>query len=158
MLPEIYISNKLTKWGEQTFYQNRAAKTLTIEANPESIKEIPFVSFKGCNSLEEIIVPEGYESIGGEAFLSCAKVKKVDLPSTLATIGSSAFGTSAPDVIIVRAEVPPTVTNLNYYLFSPNCLESHRICPRRINRRIQGSRHVGIFYELQAADRIQRHH
>lgn len=124
MLPEIYISNKLTKWGEQTFYQNRAAKTLTIEANPESIKEIPFVSFKGCNSLEEIIVPEGYESIGGEAFLSCAKVKKVDLPSTLATIGSSAFGTSAPDVIIVRAEVPPTVTNLNYYLFSPNCLET----------------------------------
>lgn len=123
-LPEIYIPNKLTLWGEQSFYQNRAATKLTFEPYPEVIKEIPFVAFKNCSSLEEVIIPEGYETIGSDAFIGCTKVKKVDLPSTLKTMGASVFNSSAPSVVVVRASAPPTVTNMKYNLFSPNCHET----------------------------------
>mgnify|MGYP003290620219 CR=1 FL=1 len=42
--------------------------------------------FKGCTSLEEIVIPEGFEVIEYTAFLDCVNLKKITLPASLKVI------------------------------------------------------------------------
>ena len=48
-------------------------------------------AFFGCESLEEIRIPEGIVEIGKKTFAGCKKLKKVELPKTLIVIGEKAF-------------------------------------------------------------------
>jgi hypothetical protein len=42
---------------------------------PEGLREIPYQTFKGCDSLEEITIPSTVESIGEWAFEFCRTLR-----------------------------------------------------------------------------------
>lgn len=56
---------------------------------PNTLKEIR--GFKGCDSLEKVVIPASVEKIGGDAFRNCKNLKEVVLYDTLTSIGGGAF-------------------------------------------------------------------
>jgi hypothetical protein len=59
---------------------------------PEGLREIPYQTFKCCDSLEEIIIPSTVESIGDWAFEFCLRqLKNVHVLGRETRIATSAF-------------------------------------------------------------------
>lgn len=114
----VKISNKLEIWGGQAFYANRSLESVEFEPWPEVVKTIPSFSFQNSGSIKQLVIPEGYTAIGSYAFAGCTGVKSVDIGSTVETIDVAAFASVDPDIIVVRAAVPPEYTNQKYYMFS----------------------------------------
>ena len=59
--------------------------------NDKPIVEIGEYAFKGCDKLEEIIMPNTIETIGAQAFRDCSGLKKINLSTSLYSIGNKAF-------------------------------------------------------------------
>ena len=57
---------------------------------PSTLKSIPFQAFVTCNSLHQVILPEGVTTIAETAF-AWSGVTFITLPSTLTSIGLDAF-------------------------------------------------------------------
>ena len=66
------------------------------------MKEIDTVAFSGCESLTELILPEGLTKIGDGAFFEC-KSLCITLPKSIEFIGDSAFAKA--EVVRVPKEV-----------------------------------------------------
>ena len=49
-------------------------------------------SFHKCESLQEIVIPEGVKEIGKSAFESCTSLKRVVIPGSVTNIGQNDFG------------------------------------------------------------------
>ena len=63
-------------------------------------------SFRNCNNITSVVIPEGITSIGNYAFSSCAKLKTIIIPDTVDTIGNSAFNScSYLESIDIRGNV-----------------------------------------------------
>ena len=58
---------------------------------PGSLKNIGENTFRQCEKLTEIVLPEGIESIGAGAFSSCGGLKEAVLPGSLERIENDAF-------------------------------------------------------------------
>ncbi|HEX9059730.1 MAG TPA: leucine-rich repeat domain-containing protein, partial [Clostridia bacterium] len=58
---------------------------------PDNVKIIGEGAFKGCTSIEQIILPETITDIMDDAFKGCKKLKKLNFPSNLTNIGEYAF-------------------------------------------------------------------
>ena len=63
-------------------------KTMTVGAN---ITAIAPGAFRGCSSLEEIVLPSGLLSIGEFAFEGCSALKAIEIPAGVTEIGANAF-------------------------------------------------------------------
>lgn len=63
----------------------------TIVKVPDEARIIGKGAFKGCASIEEIILPETITSIMDTAFKGCRKLRKINFPSKLEYIGEYAF-------------------------------------------------------------------
>ena len=61
-------------------YSNRV-KNIEI---PESIKELDYIAFQSCTSLEEIIIPSNVTTIGKSAFSLCYSLEKIRYNATAA--------------------------------------------------------------------------
>ena len=61
--------------------------TLVIGA----VTKIGNMSFKFCETLSTVIIPDSVTSIGNEAFWFCSSLKKINLGSEITSIGDSAF-------------------------------------------------------------------
>ena len=57
---------------------------------PSSVKTIGDLAFYGCESLTEIVLPDGLTEIGREVFTKSG-LKSINIPSTVKKIGYSAF-------------------------------------------------------------------
>ena len=57
----------------------------------ERVEEICKEAFKGCDKLEEIVMPKKLKKIDSEAFQGCSSLTKLTLPSRVASIGRWAF-------------------------------------------------------------------
>ena len=65
--------------------------TLKYIKFPTKTNKILDFSFRGCNSLENIIIPEEVTSIGNSAFSSCTSLNSITIPQGVTSIGDSAF-------------------------------------------------------------------
>lgn len=67
-----------------------------------SYRTIGIMSFAGCESLENIVIPETFKTIGNYAFVDCTKLNSVTLNDGLKNIGSAAFNncTSLSEITI----------------------------------------------------------
>lgn len=90
---------------------------------PASLKQVTITgtdtikasAFRGCSSIEKIILPETIKSINNYAFADCSELKEINIPNTVTNIGNSAFAnTNLTDIII-----PVEVTSIGRYAF--NC-------------------------------------
>ncbi len=57
----------------------------------ERVKEICKEAFKGCDKLEEIVMPKKLKKIDSEAFQGCSSLTKLTLPDSVKSIGDGAF-------------------------------------------------------------------
>ena len=57
----------------------------------ERVEEICKEAFKGCDKLEEIVMPKKLKKIDSEAFQGCSSLTKLILPNSVRSIGDYAF-------------------------------------------------------------------
>ena len=79
-----------------------------------SYRTIGIMAFAGCESLENIVIPETFKTIGNYAFADCTKLNSVTLNDGLKNIGSAAFNncTSLSEITI-----PVSVKEMGYDAF-----------------------------------------
>ncbi|MBQ3497938.1 MAG: leucine-rich repeat protein [Clostridia bacterium] len=56
-----------------------------------SVCEIKDGAFSGCNSLEDITLPDSVKAIGAGAFYCCTNLKSINIPNGVTCIGDSTF-------------------------------------------------------------------
>ena len=82
---------------------------------PEGLTEIGKYSFENCINLEQIKIPETVETLGELAFYNCSALKNIELPEKLKTIGRQAFNHCSSLECI---DIPDGVTELLAATFS----------------------------------------
>ncbi len=119
-LQKVTFPNKVTKIGENAFYNVNAAvyiedlkswcsneaiqstptcslgfyvngEALTRLTIPNGVDAIRAGAFQGCPTLKLVTIPEGVVTIGDNVFNGCGQLQKVTLPDTLEYIGYRAF-------------------------------------------------------------------
>lgn len=83
----------------------------------EGITNVGQTAFKGCNSLENVFLPESCVTIEPGAFFGTS-IKNILLPKKLQSIGFAAFWNSKIETI----EIPDSVSEIGYAAFD-NCNE-----------------------------------
>ena len=74
----------------------------------ERVEEICKEAFKGCDKLEEIVMPKKLKKIDSEAFQGCSSLTKLTLPDSVARIDGLAFSNCSDlSKITSLAEIPP---------------------------------------------------
>lgn len=71
-------------------------------------------AFEDCETVKELILPEGLRSVGKEAFYYCKNLEKVIIPDSVTTIGDGAFAScwSLSDI-----RLPEGLTSIGYAVF-----------------------------------------
>ena len=98
-----------------------ASKTLivgcknSIIPNDGSITTIGDHAFYNCDSLTNIIIPDGVTTIGERAFEDCDSLSNINLPDSLAYIGDFAFQSC---ISLTNVTIPEGVTKIGKYAFS----------------------------------------
>jgi len=80
---ELYI-------GESAFQNCRFLSSVSFPT-AGALTEISPYTFKWCDQLAYLQLPEGLVSIGTGAFYECKNIQDIDFPKSLETIGASAF-------------------------------------------------------------------
>lgn len=75
---------------DSQFYGCNKLTTVIFENNSQ-ITKFPNYLFNGCESLEEIIIPNSVTSIGYRAFSYCKNLKFVEIPSSVINVDSNVF-------------------------------------------------------------------
>ena len=108
-LKEVHIPDSVKSIGKVAF---RDCK-LTRVVLSKSITIISPSLFQGCDSLEEIDIPENVERIGSQAFMWCSNLKKVHLHEGLKYIENGSFvscsnleGLTIPSTVLHIGENP----------------------------------------------------
>lgn len=77
-----------------------------IFEHPDSMIRIPYGTFKGCTTLEKVMIPDSYLIIGHAAFEGCTGMREINLPSELKIISDGAFtGCSSLKKLVIPDEV-----------------------------------------------------
>ncbi len=140
-ITEVHVSNSVTKFSKEAFYECKALEKITIPAN---VVEIDTNAFFGCVGLKNVEFNEGLSKFGSGAFKHCVNLRSVKIPSTVAEIESYAFAecTNLNEVQIAEGvktigakafskcknlkiiNIPSTVTKIGEYL----CWQSNSNC------------------------------
>ena len=71
-------------------------------------------SFRSCNTLKTIIIPNSVTSIGSYAFRDCTSLTSVTIPNSVTSIGSYAFYECTS---LTSVTIPNSVTSIGGYAF-----------------------------------------
>ena len=115
VIPEsVYYNNKnykVTRIGENAFYQDDFIKSIII---PNSVKSIENYAFYKCTSLKSISFGNSLSNIGYSSFERCKSLTTVDLPNTVTIIGERAFNGCSG---LMNFTIPNSVTSIGYFAF-----------------------------------------
>ncbi len=99
-MEHLVVGEGITEIGEYNFYNCVKLKTAQLPSTLKSIDGMgagtdlasaSYGAFQNCESLTEIIFPEGLETIEPYAFKNCKTLKSVSFPNSLKTLGKCAF-------------------------------------------------------------------
>ena len=104
----------------------------------ERVEEICKEAFKGCDKLEEIVMPKKLKKIDSEAFQGCSSLTKLTLPDSVMSIGKGAFrGCSG----LTELTLPSRVASIGRWAFygcsglteltlpdTLECIEAYAFC------------------------------
>lgn len=97
---------------------------------PSTVQSIGMEAFHCCNSLQELVIPEGVEALGNKFAYYATSLKTVKFPSTLKSIGDSAFRSADLSDGIVLPEGLTTIMSYAFkgsqatYVAVPSTLET----------------------------------
>lgn len=79
------------------------------------IQNVMNYAFYNCDSLTNIVIPNGVKSVGGYAFANCEKLAKVVLPDSIKNIDGRAF-TDDHNLkrVTLKALIPPVLRTASY--------------------------------------------
>ena len=86
-LETIEFADGVTMIPESAFLGTQI-KELVI---PDSVKEIRWQAFAGCENLKKITLPEGVEILEAAAFSNCPKLTEVTIPASVKTMSERTF-------------------------------------------------------------------
>lgn len=119
----ITIPKEVKQIGSMCFSDCSQLQNVTFESN-SLITTIGNATFRYCNNLQSIIIPEHLTTVVEWAFSNCQYLTTIDLPDTVTSIGDYACRWSGSiSTFICRATTPPTLgidvfssNNLNIYV------------------------------------------
>lgn len=128
-LPSITLPTNLVSLGQSAFYNCRALSSITI---PDSVTTIDSTCFRNCQNLTSVSFSSNSHSSNSQlttikayAFRGCISLEMIILPSTVTSLGNEIFlGCTNLSNITVRATIPPTlgtdafldITNFTIYV------------------------------------------
>lgn len=86
----------------------------TVAVVPEGVTIIGEGAFKGCASIEQIILPETITEIHSHAFKGCRKLKDINMPASLCFLGDYVFHRCHS---LKSIKLPPSVQELGNCVF-----------------------------------------
>lgn len=89
-VPDSIDSKPVTSIGRTAFYSGKI-KEVTI---PDTVKNIKWWAFYGCESLEKINLNFGLKTVGYGAFMNCKNLKSVSIPMSVTKICDDSFAVS----------------------------------------------------------------
>lgn len=89
-VPDCIDSKPVTSIGRTAFYSGKI-KEVTI---PDTVKNIKWWAFYGCESLEKINLNFGLKTVGYGAFMNCKNLKSVSIPMSVTQICDDSFAVS----------------------------------------------------------------
>lgn len=89
-LVEIFIPAAVKEMSDDAFLRCRKLQTVDIEVG-SLLSSLPEMAFAGCESLEQIHIPNGVESLGWGIFYGCTSLRILYIPESLKEISSTAF-------------------------------------------------------------------
>lgn len=105
--------------------EDKTAKTLVVPSRIDNtaMQAIDEYAFHKNNSLEQVVLTEGYAEIGKAAFESCSKLKQAIFPYGINNIGDEAFyGCISLDTLII----PESTVSIGDYAFSETAIKEVR--------------------------------
>jgi len=81
---------------------------------PKKLKKIDSEAFQGCSSLTKLTLPDSVMSIRDEAFRGCSGLTELTLPNSVASIGDSAFAYCSG---LTELTLPNSITSIGYSAF-----------------------------------------
>lgn len=112
----VVIPEGVTKINDYGFKAANASthSSLVSVTIPSTVNSIGLQAFAYCNSLEELIIPEGVTAISKEMARDATSLNSLKLPSTIESIGEAAFRSSSLACEIV---IPEGCTSISSYAF-----------------------------------------
>ncbi|MCM1223102.1 MAG: leucine-rich repeat domain-containing protein [Lachnospiraceae bacterium] len=104
----VFIPKSVKEIGREAFEWAESLQSITFEEGT-ALKTINNHTFKGCNKVKELSIPEGITSIGQWVFENMTAMSNMTLPSTLESIDYGALARcSAMMALTLKAATPPT--------------------------------------------------
>lgn len=82
---------------------------------PKKLKKIDSEAFQGCSGLTELTLPNSVKSIGDRAFAYCTGLTELTLPNSVTSIGNCAFGGCSG---LTELTLPNSVRSIGDYAFA----------------------------------------
>jgi hypothetical protein len=98
-------------YADKLYINNQLAVTIEI---PDSVTNIPFNAFDGCDSLISITIPDSVKTIGFRAFSGCTGLTSINIPDSVTSIDSCAFSGCSN---LTSVTIGDSVTSISYNAF-----------------------------------------
>jgi len=107
----VVVSDGVTSVGNYAFYYCWKLQGISLA---ESVTQIGFAAFRGCENLTEVTLPDSVLSIADYAFSDCYSLQKADLGGGVQTLGEGAFKYCYD---LEEISIPDTLQSMGSYVF-----------------------------------------
>lgn len=115
-IPSEINGYSVKKIGTAAFYRCDI-NSVTI---PESIAEIGWWAFFGCEKLDSVVLHDGIKNIDFGAFINCSSLKEINIPCTINYIGDDAFARSCSVKTNVYDKYSKSISSTQKYYTNTN--------------------------------------
>ncbi|MDE5991186.1 MAG: leucine-rich repeat domain-containing protein [Clostridia bacterium] len=112
-ITSVKFSAGVTEIADYAFDKCNALISVTFSGNSK-LTSVGVASFRGCENLASIKIPNGVTIIGNSAFDGCIKLTSVVLPDSVTSIGNSAFSNCSA---LGGIAIPANVIDIGNYAF-----------------------------------------
>ncbi len=149
-LTSVTIPSSVGRIGESAFAICSNLTTINVESTNYGYNSVDGILFNKDNTMliqypagksnSAYIIPGSVTSIAGRAFQGCQYLKSVTIPNSVTSIGNSVFSCLGVHYIVVKAVLPPAITNVTFctndLYYVPN-IEVYKKAPYWSNLNLQ---------------------